>query len=46
MRRQPRFKAPDTLQHLRAGGIERTTTFPDDTDKADLGARLAVPSGT
>lgn len=34
--------APDTLHHLMGRAIERTALFRDDTDHADLGARLAA----
>ncbi|MEI8190001.1 MAG: transposase, partial [candidate division NC10 bacterium] len=41
MPRQPRLDAPDTLHHVMVRGIERTTIFRDDTDRADFLARLA-----
>jgi REP element-mobilizing transposase RayT len=41
MPRQPRLDAPGTLHHVMVRGIERTTIFRDDTDRADFVARLA-----
>ena len=41
MPRQPRLDAPDTLHHVMVRGIERTTIFRDDVDRADFIARLA-----
>jgi putative transposase len=41
MPRQPRLDAPDTLHHVMVRGIERTTLFRDDTDRADFVARVA-----
>ncbi len=34
--------APDTLHHVMVRGIERTTIFRDDTDRADFVTRLAA----
>ena len=42
MPRQPRLDAPDTLHHVMVRGIERTTLFRDDGDRADFLARLAA----
>ncbi len=41
MPRQARLDAPDTLHHVMVRGIERTTIFRDDRDRADFVARLA-----
>ncbi len=41
MPRGPRLDAPGTLHHIMVRGIERTTIFRDDTDRADFLARLA-----
>ncbi len=40
MPRQARLDAPDTLHHVMVRGIERTTIFRDDRDRADFVARL------
>ncbi len=42
MPRQARLDAPGTLHHVMVRGIERTTIFRDDTDRADFVARLAA----
>ena len=42
MPRQPRVDAPDTLHQVMVRGIERTTLFRDDGDRADFLARLAA----
>jgi len=42
MPRQPRLDGPNTLHHVMVRGIERTTLFRDDTDRADFVARLAA----
>lgn len=42
MPRQARLDAPDTLHHVMVRGIERTTLFRDDTDRADFVTRLAA----
>jgi len=44
MPRQARLDAPNTLHHVMVRGIERTTIFQDDTDRADFVARLAAPA--
>jgi putative transposase len=41
MPRQARLDAPGTLHHVMVRGIERTTIFRDDVDRADFVARLA-----
>ncbi len=41
MPRGPRLDAPGTLHHVMVRGIERTTIFRDDTDRAEFLARLA-----
>jgi len=41
MPRQARLDAPGTLHHVMVRGIERTTIFRDDRDRADFVARLA-----
>lgn len=41
MPRGPRLDAPGTLHHIMVRGIERTTIFRDDTDRAEFLARLA-----
>src|SRR3990172_4690065 len=41
MPRQARLDAPDTLHHVMVRGIERTTIFRDDRDRAAFVARLA-----
>ncbi len=38
----PRLDAPETLHHVMVRGIERTTLFRDDADRADFIARLAA----
>ena len=40
MPRQARLDAPNTLHHVMVRGIERTTIFRDDRDRADFVARL------
>lgn len=40
MRRHARLDAPGTLHHVVVRGIERTTVFRDDRDRADFVARL------
>jgi hypothetical protein len=42
MPRQSRLDAPNTLHHVMVRGIERTTLFRDDTDRAAFVARLAA----
>ncbi len=42
MPRQARLDAPHTLHHVMVRGIERTTSFWDDADRADCVARLAA----
>jgi putative transposase len=42
MPRQPRLDAPGVLHHVMVRGIERTSLFRDDTDRADFLARLAA----
>jgi putative transposase len=42
MPRHARLDAPDTLHHVMVRGIERTTIFRDDLDRADFIARLAT----
>jgi len=41
MPRGPRLDAPGTLHHIMVRGIERTTIFRDDADRADFLGRLA-----
>ncbi len=41
MPRHARLDAPGTLHHVMVRGIERTTVFRDDRDRADFIARLA-----
>jgi len=41
MPRGPRLDAPDTLHHVMVRGIDRTTIFRDDVDRADFLTRLA-----
>ena len=45
MPRQARLDAPGTLHHVMVRGIERTTLFRDDRDRADFVARLAALVG-
>jgi REP element-mobilizing transposase RayT len=45
MPRQARLDAPETLHHVMVRGIERTTLFRDDTDRADFVTRLAALAG-
>jgi REP-associated tyrosine transposase len=42
MPRQPRLDAPGTLHHVMGRGIERTTIFRSDDDRADFVTRLAA----
>lgn len=46
MPRQARLKAPGTLHHVMVRGIERTTLFRDDRDRADFVRRLAAGKKT
>ena len=39
---QARLDAPGTLHHTMLRGSERTTIFPDDTERDDFVARLAA----
>ncbi len=45
MPRQARLDAPGTLHHVMVRGIERTTLFRDDRDRADFVGRLAALVG-
>jgi hypothetical protein len=42
MPRQARLDAPGTLHHVMVRGIERTSIFRADADRADFVARLAA----